>query len=74
MEDERMEASESGAEDRAGPNGNDEKGDDAEGQALTWKVRRPVPDAGDEDVEGQTVRPPPEAAHGLPSSHETDDD
>ena len=74
MEDERTEAPEYGDQDQADANGNDEKGDDAEGQALTWKVRRPIQEAAEEDVEGQSMRPSPDAAHGLPSSKEREVD
>jgi len=34
--------------------------EDAEGQALTWKVGRRPPVEEPEDAEGHAVRPPPE--------------
>jgi hypothetical protein len=33
--------------------------DDTEGQVLTWKVRKPIPDV-EEDAEGHAGRPPHE--------------
>ena len=75
MEDERTSESTPGTEDRSGSIANDEKGDDAEGQALTWKVRRPTSGSAKEDVEGVALRPPPDdVMHGLPSSEEDEDE
>jgi len=48
--------------------------DDTEGQALTWKVRKPIPEAHDDDAEGQGVRPPPQVViPGLPGVEDDDD-
>jgi len=48
--------------------------DDAEGQALTWKVREPVPEVEEDDAEGQGMRPPPDLAiPGMPGLDEDDD-
>ena len=57
--DERTDAPDPGADDDAEPKDNEPDADDAEGQALTWKVRKPIPEAA-EDAEGQSVRPSPE--------------
>ena len=54
----------------------DEEPDDAEGQALTWKVRNPIPEVAEdaEDAEGHSVRPPPDQAlPGLPALEDDDD-
>ena len=51
------------------------KDDDTEGQALTWKVRKPIPEASEEedDAEGHAFRPPP-ANLGPPFGLEEGDD
>jgi hypothetical protein len=72
-EKERKDAPDPDAEDPVGA-GNGSDADDTEGQALTWKVRKPIPEA-TEDTEGQSLRPPPEQAAGLtgPGLEEEDD-
>ena len=64
MEDERPDAAEDRPEDAQ---------DDTEGQALTWKVRKPIPEAHEDDAEGQAVRPPPEVViPGMPGVEDDD--
>lgn len=47
--------------------------EDTEGQALTWKVRKPIPDAQEDDVDGHAVRPPPElVTPGMPAIEDDD--
>jgi hypothetical protein len=47
--------------------------EDTEGQALTWIVRKPIPEAED-DTEGQAMRPPPDVENeGLPRLEEEDE-
>jgi hypothetical protein len=48
--------------------------DDAEGQALTWKVRKPIPEAHEDDAEGQGVRPPPDLVNPAMPGVEDDDE
>ena len=50
----------------------EETDDDAEGQALTWKVRKPSPEAEGDDTEGQAMRPPPSVV--VPGMPELDED
>ena len=48
--------------------------EDTEGQALTWKVRKPIPEAHDDDTEGQAMRPPPDVLNaGLPGVEDEDE-
>jgi hypothetical protein len=48
--------------------------DDAEGQALTWKVRKPIPEAHDDDSGGQAMRPPPDVVNpGMPGVEDDDE-
>jgi hypothetical protein len=74
VDNERKDAPDPDAEDSAGA-GNGADKDDTEGQALTWKVRKPIPEAA-EDTEGQSLRPPPEQAAGLtgPAIGDEEDD
>jgi hypothetical protein len=58
-EEERKDAPDPGADESAETEGNDPETDDTEGQALTWKVRKPIAEA-TEDAEGHSVRPSPE--------------
>ena len=58
----------------AEPVENEEDTDDTEGQALTWKVRKPIP-AVQDDVEGQSVRPSPkQAGLTMPAIADDEDD
>lgn len=55
------------------PNETEEQTDDTEGQALTWKVRKPIPQAAEDDVGGQSMRPPPDqAVSGIPTLEDDD--
>lgn len=56
-------------QDQPDPTG--EEADDAEGQVLTWKVRKPIPEVED-DAEGHAVRPPPELLGPIPALSEDD--
>ena len=59
-------------EDVQAPDESPDQADDAEGQVLTWKVRKPIPEADEQDAEGHAVRPSPEAVvTGMPA---VDDD
>ena len=48
--------------------------EDTEGQALTWKVRKPIPEAHEDDAEGQGMRPPSDVVNpGMPGVDEDDE-
>ena len=48
--------------------------EDTEGQALTWKVRKPIPEAQEDDAEGQGMRPPPDVTNpAMPNIDEDDE-
>jgi hypothetical protein len=51
----------------------DTEAEDTEGQALTWKVRKPIPDAQQDDAEGHSVRPPPHVVDASMPEVEEDD-
>jgi hypothetical protein len=52
----------------------EDAGEDTEGQALTWKVRKPIPEAHEDEVEGHAVRPPPELVNpGMPGVEDDDE-
>ncbi len=72
--DERTDVPDPGADDAAEPKEAEQDSDDTEGQALTWKVRKPIHEAA-EDAEGHSVRPSPEQA-GLtgPAIREDEED
>jgi hypothetical protein len=57
---------------KAEPSDGAEEIDDTEGQALTWKVKKPIPEV-DDDAEGHSVRPPPEGLNPLIPTVEEDD-
>jgi hypothetical protein len=62
MTEDGVDARDPGTDDALDPAKRDEPGaDDAEGQALTWKVRKPIPEAA-EDTEGQGIPPSSEQA------------
>ena len=66
MDEEHPEAEDAEAEDAE---------EDTEGQALTWKVRKPIPEAHEDDTEGQAMRPPPDLLNpGLPGVEDEDED
>jgi hypothetical protein len=49
--------------------------EDTEGQALTWKVRKPIPEAREDDAEGHAVRPPPDMSNpDMPGLEDEDED
>lgn len=57
----------------ADPSQEDETTDDTEGQTLTWKVKKPIPESSEEDVEGQALRPPPDPlGQGFPLLEDDD--
>jgi hypothetical protein len=64
MEDERPKADEEPEEDEQ---------HDTEGQALTWKVRKPIPEAAADDTEGQGMRPPPDVVDPMPGVDDDDE-
>ena len=55
------------------PNETEEQTDDTEGQALTWKVRKPIPQVADEDTEGHGLRPPPDVVNPMPGVDDDDE-
>ena len=39
---------------------------------MTWRVRKPIPEAQEDNAEGHAVRPPPDVAvAGMPAADET---
>jgi len=72
--DEHKDAPDPGTDDRAEPKETDLDTDDTEGQALTWKVRKPIPEVR-EDAQGHSVRPSPEQIGlTIPALDEDEDD